>query len=172
MLFIRKLKPSLNVQSDSINAKLFILFLFSIVFHSYSHTYFLLYISSYCLLIIIYTCLILIHFDLRMTLCKRRNIVKFFTNVFRSTFLSLNFLVKCSSKSSERKAVQKKGSKMKSPIWQPSSSFGCQNIFLNSYGNQNDRSLEGCKNVMKTMTKYGYLGCMDISPAGVPRLGL
>ena len=53
ILFIQKLKPSLNVQSDSINAKRFIeLLLFSILFYFYSDTYFLLHISSYCLLII------------------------------------------------------------------------------------------------------------------------
>ena len=151
------------MQNFLFNFYCFLLYFILILIHIFYCTFVpIVYLFTYH----IYTCLILIHFDLRMT---SSNFLQMF---FNQKFLTLNFLVKCSSKSSERKAVRKKGSKMKSPIWQPSSSFGCQNIFLNSYGNQNDRSLEGCKNVMKTMTKHGYLGCMEVSPAGVPRVGL
>ena len=66
MLFIKKLKPNLNIQTDSIRAKLFVSYFLTLQFF-----------ISYCCFFSIYRPKITTYFDLIMTFSQRRNVVAF-----------------------------------------------------------------------------------------------
>ena len=66
MLFIKKLKPNLNIQTDSIRAKLFVWYFLTLQFF-----------ISYCCFFSIYRPKITTYFDLIMTFSQRRNVAAF-----------------------------------------------------------------------------------------------